>query len=82
MVTEGRNLLIFSQFNGVLDLVEADLKRQKIAYSNKLTGKTRKRQEAIDRFQQGEARVFLISLKAGGSGLNLTAADVVIHVDP
>lgn len=81
MLTEGRNLLIFSQFTGVLDLVEADLKRQKIAYS-KLTGKTRKRQEAIDRFQQGEARVFLINLKAGGSGLNLTAADVVIHIDP
>ncbi|MFD1007465.1 DEAD/DEAH box helicase [Oceanisphaera ostreae] len=81
MIEEGRHLLVFSQFTEVLGLIEADLKQQNIAYS-KLTGKTRKRQEAIDRFQQGEVRVFLISLKAGGSGLNLTAADVVIHVDP
>lgn len=81
MLAEGRNLLVFSQFTGVLELIEADLKQQNIAYS-KLTGKTRHRQPAIDSFQQGETRVFLISLKAGGSGLNLTAADVVIHVDP
>lgn len=81
MLEEGRNLLVFSQFTEVLGLIEADLKRQRIAYS-KLTGRTRHRQAAIDSFQQGETRVFLISLKAGGSGLNLTAADVVIHVDP
>ncbi|GHA13713.1 DEAD/DEAH box helicase [Oceanisphaera arctica] len=81
MLEEGRHILVFSQFTEVLGLIEADLKQQNISYS-KLTGKTRKRQEAINRFQQGEARIFLISLKAGGSGLNLTAADVVIHVDP
>lgn len=81
LLEEGRNILIFSQFTQVLKLIEEQLKSQKITYS-KLTGQTRKRQEAIDRFQSGEVRVFLISLKAGGSGLNLTAADVVIHMDP
>ncbi len=81
MVEEGRQILLFSQFTQALGLVEDLLKQQKISYS-KLTGQTRKRQEAIDRFQSGEARVFLISLKAGGSGLNLTAADTVIHIDP
>lgn len=81
LLEEGRHILVFSQFTEVLGLIETDLKRQNITYS-KLTGQTRKRQQAIDRFQQGVARVFLVSLKAGGSGLNLTAADVVIHVDP
>lgn len=81
LLEEGRNILVFSQFTQLLGLIEADLKAQKIPYS-KLTGQTRKRQEAIDSFQNGETRVFLISLKAGGSGLNLTAADVVIHMDP
>lgn len=81
MVEEGRQILLFSQFTQALGLVEDLLKEQGISYS-KLTGQTRKRQEAIDRFQQGNARVFLISLKAGGSGLNLTAADTVIHIDP
>lgn len=81
LVEEGRKILVFSQFTEVLKLIEATLKKEKLGYS-KLTGQTRKRQEAIDRFQQGEVPVFLISLKAGGSGLNLTAADVVIHVDP
>ncbi|TCO71861.1 DEAD/DEAH box helicase [Chromatocurvus halotolerans] len=81
LVEEGRRLLVFSQFTQVLSLVEEELKPLHIAYS-KLTGQTRKRQEAIDRFQNGDVPVFLISLKAGGSGLNLTAADVVIHLDP
>ncbi|MFB0979735.1 MAG: C-terminal helicase domain-containing protein, partial [Alteromonadaceae bacterium] len=48
----------------------------------KLTGSTTKRQEVVDKFQQGEVPVFLISLRAGGVGLNLTAADTVIHFDP
>jgi SNF2 family DNA or RNA helicase len=48
----------------------------------KLTGETKKREEAIERFTRGEADVFLISLKAGGVGLNLTEADTVIHYDP
>lgn len=81
LIEEGRRILVFSQFTEVLHLLEQELTSLRIAYS-KLTGRTRKRQEAIDRFQTGEVPVFLISLKAGGSGLNLTAADVVIHVDP
>lgn len=81
LLEEGRKLLVFSQFTEVLGLVEMELKALKIPYA-KLTGQTRKRQQAIDSFQNGEVPVFLISLKAGGSGLNLTAADVVIHLDP
>lgn len=81
LLEEGRNILLFSQFTEVLALIELDLNAQNIAYT-KLTGQTRNRQQVIDQFQQGEVRVFLVSLKAGGSGLNLTAADVVIHVDP
>ena len=81
LLDEGRRLLVFSQFTEVLGLLEKELKTLGIGYS-KLTGRTRKRQAAIDRFQEGQVSVFLISLKAGGSGLNLTAADVVIHLDP
>jgi SNF2 family DNA or RNA helicase len=81
LLEEGRRILIFSQFTQVLKLIEDHLKSQQVDFS-KLTGQTRKRQTAIDRFQDGEVQVFLISLKAGGSGLNLTAADVVIHMDP
>ncbi len=81
MVEEGRRVLLFSQFTRMLGLIEAELKARGIGYS-KLTGQTRKRQEAIDRFQDGAVPVFLISLKAGGVGLNLTAADTVIHYDP
>ena len=54
----------------------------KRSYQSKITGSTTKRQDQIDRFQNGHASVFLISLKAGGTGLNLTAADTVIHYDP
>lgn len=81
MVEEGRRILIFSQFVSMLDLIEADLDKHKIP-SLRLTGATRQRQAVVDRFQAGEAPVFLISLKAGGVGLNLTAADTVIHYDP
>lgn len=81
MLEEGRKILLFSQFTQALALIEQQLKKQGIHYS-KLTGQTRKRQEAIDAFQQGKAGVFLISLKAGGSGLNLTQADTIIHLDP
>ena len=81
MVEEGRKILIFSQFTAMLGIIEAKLKKAKIKYT-KLTGQTRKRAEAIDAFQEGDAKVFLISLKAGGVGLNLTAADTVIHYDP
>ncbi|MBB1426739.1 DEAD/DEAH box helicase family protein [Shewanella sp. SG44-2] len=81
MIEEGRKILIFSQFTGMLALIEDELKRLTISYS-KLTGQTRDRQTQIDAFQEGDNSVFLISLKAGGTGLNLTAADTVIHFDP
>lgn len=81
MVQEGRKILIFSQFTSMLSLIEAELQALDIDYS-KLTGQTRLRQAQIDKFQEGDTPVFLISLKAGGTGLNLTAADTVIHYDP
>lgn len=75
--------LVFSQFVDHLKILEKYLKKQKISYQY-LDGSTpgKKRQKAIDAFQAGEGDVFLISLKAGGTGLNLTAADYVIHTDP
>lgn len=78
---EGRKILLFSQFTTMLTLIEERLKIEKISYS-KLTGATRKREEAIEKFTSGEVPLFLISLKAGGVGLNLTQADTVIHYDP
>ena len=81
MVEEGRKILIFSQFTSMLQLIEDNLKNQGIDFV-KLTGQTKKREEVINAFQSGQVPVFLISLKAGGVGLNLTAADTVIHYDP
>lgn len=78
---EGRRILLFSQFTSMLALIEAELDRCTIPYA-KLTGQTRKRDEAIDTFRSGAADLFLISLKAGGVGLNLTEADTVILYDP
>lgn len=78
---EGRRVLLFSQFTTMLGLIEAELAGRGIPYS-KLTGQTRKRDEAIEKFRSGQADVFLISLKAGGVGLNLTEADTVILYDP
>ena len=78
---EGRRILVFSQFTRMIALIEEKLKAQKIAYS-KLTGQTRNRDEAVDLFKSGAVNVFLISLKAGGVGLNLTEADTVIIYDP
>lgn len=79
----GHRILLFSQFTSMFDILEKRLKKEKIRYFV-LTGSTSKikRRELVDRFQRGEAEVFLISLKAGGTGLNLTAADVVVHYDP
>lgn len=62
-------------------VIEEAIKKRKITYT-KLTGSTRKREEAIEKFTSGKASIFLISLKAGGVGLNLTEADTVIHYDP
>lgn len=81
LVDEGRTILVFSQFRRMLDLIARDLADAGIGYLL-LTGATSERGDVVERFQQGEAPVFLISLKAGGSGLNLTRADTVIHYDP
>ncbi len=81
MIEEGRRVLLFSQFTSMLRLIEDEVSRHNIAYV-KLTGKTTDRQTPIESFQNEEAPLFLISLKAGGVGLNLTAADTVIHFDP
>ncbi len=79
---EGHKALIFSQFVQTLKLLEKELKKAKLKYTY-LDGKTRKRQQRVDEFQNDpNIPFFLISLKAGGVGLNLTAADYVIHLDP
>ena len=83
MVEEGRRILLFSSFTSMLDIIAEHLKLMKIE-SLMLTGKTpsRKRGQIIEKFQDGNIPLFLISLKAGGAGINLTAADTVIHFDP
>jgi SNF2 family DNA or RNA helicase len=81
LVDEGRRVLLFSQFTSMLDLIEAEIVAAGIQFV-RLTGETRDRATPVRRFQRGEVPVFLISLKAGGTGLNLTAADTVIHYDP
>ena len=80
-VDGGHRVLVFSQFVSMLTLLRRELDNAGIAYCY-LDGQTRDRMEEVDRFQNGDAPVFLISLKAGGVGLNLTAADTVIHFDP
>ena len=73
--------MLFSQFTSMLELIEVELARKQIGFV-KLTGQTRDRETPIREFQEGRVPLFLISLKAGGTGLNLTAADTVIHYDP
>ncbi|MDR2678585.1 MAG: DEAD/DEAH box helicase, partial [Zoogloeaceae bacterium] len=81
LVAEGRRILLFSQFTSMLDLIETALNEADLRHV-RLDGSTRDRETPVAAFQNGEAPVFLISLKAGGVGLNLTAADTVIHYDP
>ncbi|MEG0862551.1 MAG: DEAD/DEAH box helicase [Pseudomonas sp.] len=81
LLAEGRRVLLFSQFTSMLRLIEAELQQRAIAYAL-LTGETRDRRAPVQDFQSGRLQIFLISLKAGGVGLNLTAADTVIHYDP
>ena len=81
LISEERRILLFSQFTSMLGLIEEELQAHGIGYV-KLTGATRNREEVVRRFQEGDVPLFLISLKAGGTGLNLTAADTVIHYDP
>ncbi len=78
---EGRRVVVFSQFTSMLALIAERLSAEGIAHEE-LTGETRDRAGPVRRFQAGEIPVFLVSLKAGGVGLNLTAADTVIHYDP
>ena len=81
MLPEGRRILIFSQFTSMLDLIKPRLAEAGLPFVE-LRGDTRDRAEPVRAFQAGEVPLFLISLKAGGRGLNLTAADTVIHYDP
>lgn len=81
LIEEGRRILIFSQFTTMLSLIEEHLVKTKVPFL-KLTGASKDRGQLVEKFQSGAFPVFLISLKAGGTGLNLTAADTVIHYDP
>lgn len=81
LLAEGRRILVFSQFSRMLGFIARALETRGIAYA-KLTGQTQDRQTPVEAFQSGQLPVFLISLKAGGCGLTLTAADTVIHYDP
>ena len=81
LTAEGRKVLVFSQFVEMLRLIEADVRERGWDYAM-LHGATEKRDDEIAKFQNGAAPLFLISLKAGGVGLNLTAADTVILYDP
>ena len=83
LLSNGHKALIFSQFVKHLKIIEQLMQEMEVTYQY-LDGQTtlKKREERINAFQSGEGEVFLISLKAGGVGLNLTAADFVIHTDP
>jgi non-specific serine/threonine protein kinase len=81
---EGHSALVFSQFTSFLDILEEDLMKNGLSF-NRLDGSTAvgKRKKLVEGFQEGEgAPVFLLSLKAGGQGLNLTRASYVFHLDP
>ena len=82
-VESGHRILLFSQFTSMLELLAKRLDAEGVSHFT-LQGSTPKpvRAELVRRFNGGEASVFLISLRAGGTGLNLTAADIVIHYDP
>ena len=84
MVAEGHKALVFSQFTSFLAILRRELDAKGIRYEY-LDGQTRRREEVVERFQSapaGKCPLFLISLKAGGFGLNLTAADYVFLLDP
>jgi SNF2 family DNA or RNA helicase len=81
LLAGGHRVLVFSQFTSMLALLAQGLQTRSIKYVT-LTGSTQNRQKPVDAFERGEADVFLISLKAGGTGLNLVSADTVIHYDP
>ena len=81
MLAEGRRILLFSQFTSMLTLIEVELKKRGLSWV-KLTGQSQRRDAIIEQFTSGRVPLFLISLKAGGVGLNLPQADTVIHFDP
>jgi SNF2 family DNA or RNA helicase len=81
LIEDGRKILLFSQFTSMLELIQNELRQAQIPFVL-LTGDTTDRATPVRRFQRGEVPLFLISLRAGGTGLNLTAADTVIHYDP
>ena len=81
LIEDGRRILLFSQFTSMLDLIEQSLLEFGWRYV-RLDGATVDRETPISRFSRGDVPLFLLSLKAGGVGLNLTAADTVIHYDP
>ncbi|HKP60466.1 MAG TPA: DEAD/DEAH box helicase [Polyangiales bacterium] len=81
LLRDGHRVLVFSQFTSMLALLAHGLRERGLGYAT-LTGATLNRQKQVDDFERGRSDVFLISLKAGGTGLNLTSADSVIHYDP
>ena len=81
LVAEGRKVLVFSQFVEMLKLIEGDVAARGWGYAM-LHGSTKDRDAQVEAFQSGDLSLFLASLKAGGTGLNLTAADTVIVYDP
>ncbi len=81
VVEEGHRVLVFSQFVKVLHILQRRLLAENVE-TEYLDGQTKDRLERVERFNKGTTPVFLISLKAGGTGLNLTGADYVIHFDP
>jgi hypothetical protein len=81
LVDEGRKIILFSQFTSMMDLIIAEMQERQIDFVQ-IRGDTTDRATPVKRFQNGEVPVFILSLKAGGTGLNLTAADTVILYDP
>jgi SNF2 family DNA or RNA helicase len=82
-IASGHKVLLFSQFTSMLDIIESRLRQENILYY-RLDGSTKSEQRAqlVKDFNRNSIPVFMISLKAGGTGLNLTGADIVIHYDP
>ncbi|MDF2802682.1 MAG: Non-specific serine/threonine protein kinase, partial [Anaerocolumna sp.] len=82
-IANGHRILVFSQFTSMLSIIEKELKKSNVGtFYLEGSTKVKDRNDYVKRFNQGEGDVFLISLKAGGTGLNLVGADTVIHYDP
>jgi hypothetical protein len=81
LIAEGRRILLFSQFTQMLDLIEIEVDKKNWDFV-RLDGDTIDREQPVKRFMKGKTPLFLLSLKAGGTGLNLTVADTVVHYDP